>query len=103
MEITDKGQEKVTVLADKKIDITNSQELKEELLELIKEGYTEITIDFNQVESVDSSGLGKLLLIHKRLKEKNGELKVINLNNEYVKKMFSMIHLNKVLDIEGIE
>ena len=102
MEIKNKGENNVTVVADKKIDITNSQDLKKKLLNLIQQGYTELTIDFKQVESVDSSGLGKLLLIHKRLKERNGALKIINLNNEYVKKMFSMIHLNKVLDIEGI-
>ncbi|MGM0502090.1 MAG: STAS domain-containing protein, partial [Bacillota bacterium] len=95
MEIKKEGSNKVTVVANRKIDITNSQDLKEELLNLIQQGYTEITIDFDQVESVDSSGLGKLLLIHKRLKERNGALKIINLNNDYVKKMFSMIHLNK--------
>ncbi|MGM0369673.1 MAG: STAS domain-containing protein [Bacillota bacterium] len=103
MEVKKDNQTQATLVADKKIDITNSQSLKEELLELIEEGYTEIIIDFDKVQSVDSSGLGKLLLIHKRLKERNGKLKIINVNSEYVQKMFSMIHLDKVLDIEGLK
>jgi anti-anti-sigma factor len=103
MEVKKENQTQAKLVADKKIDITNSQSLKEELLELIEEGYTELIIDLNQVQSVDSSGLGKLLLIHKRLKERNGKLKIINVNSEYVQKMFSMIHLDKVLDIEGLK
>lgn len=84
------------------IDITNSQELKDELMVLYRQGIRKVTIDFNNVESIDSSGLGKLLLFQKKLKEKDGELKIINITSSYVKKMFSMIHLYKVMNIEGL-
>lgn len=103
MKIRKKGEGRVVAVPESKIDITNSQEVKEELLGLIKEGYTEITIDFTKVDNVDSSGLGKLLLLHKRLKEEDGKLRIINVTSDYVRKMFSMIHLNKVLEIEGLE
>lgn len=103
MNVDKKSGDKALIIPEGKIDITNSQEIKKKLLDLIESGYIKLTIDFTNVDNVDSSGLGKLLLIHKRLKEKGGQLKVINVTSDYVKKMFSMIHLDKVLEIEGIE
>ncbi len=103
MKIKEESQQKAIAIPEGKIDITNSQEIKERLLELIEEEFTEIVVDFTNVDNVDSSGLGKLLLLHKRLKEKGGKLKIVNVSSDYVRKMFSMIHLNKVLDIEGVE
>ena len=48
------------------IDFSNSQELKDELLELFEQDYKKVVMDFSEVESIDSSGLGKLLLFHKK-------------------------------------
>ncbi len=81
------------------IDFTNSQELKDSLLDLYEDGYTEITVDFSEVDSIDSSGLGKLLLFHKKLKEKDGKLNIQNIESEYISNMFEMIHLHKVIEI----
>jgi len=82
------------------IDFSNSQDLKEELLELFEQNYDKVIMDFGQVESIDSSGLGKLLLFHKKLKEKEGTLVIKNVKSDYIKNMFEMIHLSKVIEIE---
>lgn len=83
-----------------KIDIRNSKDFKNNMLKIYDEGYCKVIIDFEKVESIDSSGLGKLLLFQKKLKERSGELKIINISSEYIKKMFTMIHLDKVINIE---
>ena len=100
MKINRVSDEKVIVNPNKEIDFTNSQELKENLMELYEEGFNEIIIDFEEVESIDSSGLGKLLLFHKKLKEREGSLKIINIESDYIRNMFEMIHLNKVIEID---
>ncbi|MFW6001645.1 MAG: STAS domain-containing protein [Halanaerobium sp.] len=82
------------------IDFSNSQELKDELLELFEQDYKKVILDFSEVESIDSSGLGKLLLFHKKLKEKDGTLVIRNVESDYIKNMFEMIHLKKVIEIE---
>lgn len=82
------------------IDFSNSQDLKDQLLELFEQDYQKVVMDFSEVESIDSSGLGKLLLFHKKLKEKEGTLVIKNVESDYIKKMFEMIHLNKVIEIE---
>lgn len=95
-----KDNDVAVVYPGTRIDITNSNELKDKLLELYNEGYKNIDVDFDNVDGIDSSGLGKLLLFQKKLKERGGRLKVTNIQDENVKNMFSLIHLDKVVEIE---
>jgi anti-sigma B factor antagonist len=88
------------IIPEGRIDITNSQDLKQKMLELYDEDIKHITLDFTNVTTIDSSGLGKLLLFQKKLKERNGGLKIINITSDYVSKMFKMIHLHKAINIE---
>lgn len=94
------NNQKIIVSPVGDIDFSNSQLLKADLLKLLEKGYKEVIIDFGQVKSIDSSGLGKLLLFHKRLKEENGLLVVRNVESDYIKNMFNLIHLSKVIKIE---
>ena len=83
------------------IDFSNSQALKNELLKLCEEDYKKIVMDFSEIKNIDSSALGKLLLFHKKLKEKEGKLIIRNVESDYIKNMFEMIHLNKIIEIEN--
>lgn len=100
MKIEKQGDKKVVVTPEGEIDFTNSEKFKEEVLDLIKEGFEELVINFGKVDSIDSSGLGKLLLFHKELKDKGGKFKIVKVENEYIKKMFDMINLDQIIDIE---
>ncbi len=102
MEQIKNGNGKVTLIPEGRIDVVNSQNLKQELLNLYNDGVKEIVIDFSKITSIDSSGLGKLLLFQKKLKERGGELRIINVTNDYIQNMFKMIHLNKVIKIENM-
>ena len=83
------------------IDLTNAEKLKEKFTELVEEeNIKNIILDFRNVEKIDSSGLGKLLLFHKIIKEAQGKLKIENVNSQYVKKVFNMVNLTETLDIE---
>ncbi|MGM0410197.1 MAG: STAS domain-containing protein [Bacillota bacterium] len=92
---------KVVVRPKENIDFSNSNELKEELLRVYEDGYSQVEIDFTEVDRIDSSGLGKLLLFHKRLKEKKGNLVIKNIESNYIKNMFDMIHLDKIIEIDN--
>ena len=101
MKIEKTGSE-VVVYPEGRIDISNAGDFKDEITSLIDEGSTVINLDFSQVSGIDSSGLGKLLLFQKQLKEKGGELKITNVNSEHIQKIFSLVHLYKVINIEGL-
>lgn len=102
MKVEKKNENEASLIPSDRIDISNLQELKQQLLALYDEGFNYIEMDFSNVTGIDSYGLGKLLLFQKKLKERGGELSINNISNEYVKKMFSMIHLYKVIKIEGM-
>lgn len=91
---------KVVISPLENIDFSNAHKFKEKLLEVFNDDYKMVIIDFAKVESIDSSGLGKLLLFHKKLKENDKTLIIRNIESDYLKKMFDMIHLNKVIKIE---
>lgn len=90
---------KAIVYLEGEIDFTNSQDFKNELLKIYDQNIKDVEIDFGKLESIDSSGLGKILLFNKKLEEINGELKIKNVKSEYIREMFEMIQLNKVIKI----
>ncbi len=98
MRIETEGKMKVAYPKGR-IDIATANEFKENISKLIDGGENNICLDFSDVSGLDSSGLGKLLLFQKRLKENGGKLSIRNVNSEYVKKIFTLVHLNRVIDI----
>lgn len=103
MNVIKEGDSKVILQPEGRIDVVTSQNLKDKLLELYNEGFNFIVIDFSNVTSIDSSGLGKLLLFQKKLKERDGALSIVSVKTEYIKNMFKMIHSDKVIDIQYAE
>ncbi|RMF59924.1 MAG: anti-sigma factor antagonist [Calditrichaeota bacterium] len=64
-----------------RFDSTVSPEFKTEILRLVEnEGAQKILVDLQQVQYVDSSGLGALLFGHRQAKSNAGMLKLVHLN-----------------------
>ncbi|SDL30638.1 STAS domain-containing protein [Halarsenatibacter silvermanii] len=82
------------------LDLTTAGDLKEEFTELVENGQKNIVIDFERVRRIDSSGIGKILLFQKILKEEQGSLKITNINSEYVREVFEMVHLDELVDVQ---
>ena len=89
-----------TVYLGEKVNIANSVALKNVLQDLHSENYKTVNIDFLETKIIDSSCLGKLLMFQKKFKENEGELIITNVTSGYIKKMFALIHLHKVINIE---
>ena len=82
------------------INFANSESLKNALNEVFQDNYKEVIIDFADVENIDSEGLGRLLLFHKKLKDNNGILIIKNIKSNYVRNLFKTINLAQVIKIE---
>ena len=98
MEIKTKENSAIIIL-DEKFDLTNAEEIKKKFLVLIEKDITDITLDFKNVEEIDSAGLGKILLFNKIVKENDGKLIIENANSNYVKNVFNMLNLNEIINI----
>lgn len=78
--------------------VGNRQELKEQVLEQLKNGDRKFVIDFAKTGYIDSSGLGVLVSLSKTIHAKGGELRLSCLN-ENLRTLFELTKLNTLLRI----
>jgi anti-sigma B factor antagonist len=80
------------------VDVANAAQVKESALKLIANGPKCLIVDLNATEYMDSTGLGTLVGLHKRMKEADGEV-VIAVSQPRVKRLFVITGLTKVFRI----
>mgnify|MGYP000939218238 FL=1 len=80
------------------VDIYTSPELKNKIFELIEEKDLNIVINGENLDYIDSTGLGVLMGIYKKMQGKTLDLQIINLKPN-IYKLFDITGLNKVFNI----
>lgn len=93
----------VVTLPEKVAIFMGVEEFKETLINLYDEGYHIIVLDFSNLIMIDTSGLSQLLVFQHRLREREGELRIVNITSNYIREMFETIELFKVIPIEGMK
>ncbi len=81
-----------------RLDVHLSAEIETELNKIIDEGKNKLLLSLKDVEYLSSSGLRVFIATSRKLKEKNGELKLMKLN-ETAKKIFKIVELIDMFDI----
>lgn len=81
------------------VDIYTSPNLKEKLLKSLKEKETDLLIDGEKLDYIDSTGLGVLISILKKVKESKNDVILINLKSN-IRKLFDITGLDKVFIIK---
>ncbi len=81
------------------VDIYTSPELKNKIYEIIEEKNINVLIDGEELDYIDSTGLGVLMGIYKKLQEKNLNIRIINLKPN-IYKLFDITGLNKIFSIQ---
>ncbi len=88
-----------TVLSVKgEVDVYTAPRLRERLVELVSEGARKIVVDLEQVEFLDSTGLGVLVGGLKRLRSNDGDLSLVCTQTRILK-VFEITGLTKVFSI----
>ena len=82
------------------LDVSTADQFKEYLHKLIDEGIRNIRFDLQGLDYIDSTGLGVIIGILKRIKVENKEI-YINSPKDNVKKIFSITGLDKIFNMEG--
>jgi anti-sigma B factor antagonist len=78
--------------------VGNRQELKDEVIGLIDAGSRKFLIDFKDTAYIDSSGLGVLVSLSKKIREKGGEMRLSNLNED-LRTLFELTKLDTLFHI----
>ncbi len=84
------------------IDEARITGLGDELLELIKTENKKIVVNFENVSFMSSAMIGKLIHFSTRCKEEKILIRLCNIN-ENVMKVFTLMNLEKVFDIDADE
>jgi anti-anti-sigma factor len=67
-------------------------------LEELRGGARKFLIDFDETAYIDSSGLGVLVTLSKKIREKGGELRLANLNDD-LRALFELTRLDTLFQI----
>jgi anti-sigma B factor antagonist len=78
--------------------VGNRQELKQQVLEQLEDGDQKFVIDFANTGYIDSSGLGVLVSLSKKIREQGGELRLSSLNDD-LRTLFELTKLDTLFRI----
>jgi len=76
--------------------------LREIVRELLDKGNKKIVLDLDEVQYVDSSGIGELVKTHTTVRNRGGQLRLVNMSKR-VNDLLQMTRLSSVFDIERDE
>ena len=83
----------VVVGVDGQLIVGNRHELKQMVLDAAAKGNTRVLVDFSSTGYIDSSGLGVLVSLSKKLREEGGELRLAGLNED-LRTLFELTKLD---------
>ena len=78
--------------------VGNRNELKEHLQGLLEKGERRFLIDFAQTGYIDSSGLGALVALARKVREEGGDLRLSGLNED-LRALFELTKLDTLFAI----
>lgn len=91
---TDDGEEtKLTI--DGTLDAVTAPELRPTLDALVSEGRKQITIDLSALRLIDSSGVGVLVSLFKRVRAAGGDVRLVGLRDQPLA-IFKLLRLDRV-------
>ncbi len=82
------------------VDLYTAPEFKQQLLEVIARGATQVVVDFTSTTFIDSTTLGVLVGGVKRLRPADGRLSLV-CSNPNIVKIFEITGLDRVFQIYG--
>lgn len=81
------------------MDINSSDEVKKELQDIIDQNIADIEIDCEELSYIDSTGIGVLIGILKKIKKSDKTIVLTN-TKDNIKRLFNITGLDKIFIIE---
>jgi anti-sigma B factor antagonist len=88
----------MVVRVEGQLVVGNRNELKEHLQGLLEKGERRFLIDFAQTGYIDSSGLGALVALARKVREEGGDLRLSGLNED-LRSLFELTKLDTLFAI----
>lgn len=102
LSVTQTGEVRIVEFADSKIlDELAISEIGEELTQIIDnqtESHSKLLLCFRNVEHLSSAALGMLIMLNKKVAQRQGSLKLSDISPQ-IFEVFKITRLNKLFDI----
>ena len=82
------------------LDVYNTKKFKEKSLKIYEKDKKDILFDCSDLEYLDSTGLGSLIFILKKIEKDGHKIVIENLNNSILK-LFKITKLEDMFEIRG--
>jgi anti-sigma B factor antagonist len=92
------GRGPLVIEVDGQLIVGNRQELKQMVLDALEGGDRKFLIDFTKTGYIDSSGLGVLVSLSKKIRDEGGDLRLAGLNED-LKTLFELTKLDTLFAI----
>lgn len=90
--------DRLIVDVDGQLVVGNRQEFKQAILDHVDQGVRVVIIDFTHSAYIDSSGLGALVSLGKRLRDAGGDLRLAGLNDD-LRTLFELTRLDALFPL----
>ena len=97
IQVESQGNSRIVHIAGK-ITFEYCPVLQSRLDSVVDESVREVVIDFKEVPFIDSSGVGEVLRLFKRMKESGGDVVLAN-PNQKLRDLFSMYRFDQFMKI----
>ncbi|MCB2197263.1 MAG: STAS domain-containing protein [Bacteroidetes bacterium] len=81
-----------------KLNVLNAKETESQLIPLVKQQGTTLTLNLNGIKFIDSSGFEMLLSLYKTAKINNATLRLINVTDELTE-LIKLVELDHVFEL----
>lgn len=88
----------LVVAVDGQLIVGNRQELKQKILDALDAGDKRFLVDFSTAGYIDSSGLGVLVSLSKKIRDQGGDLRLAGLNED-LRTLFELTKLDTLFSI----
>jgi anti-sigma B factor antagonist len=93
---TDRGDETVLSI-EGALDAVSAPDIRPTLEALVAEGRKKITVDLSTLRLIDSSGVGAIVALYKRIHARGGKVSVKGLKDQPLA-IFKLLRLDRVFD-----
>lgn len=92
------GLASIEVSPTGKLDIESADDFRRASARMLDSGITQFYVDLENLQYIDSTGLGSLLSLYREAKSRGGAVRIYNVTPP-VESIFTVTHLDKVLEI----
>ena len=92
--------DRLLVNVDGQLVVGNRQAFKQAVLDEVEQGARLVIIDFSRAAYIDSSGLGALVSLGKRLRELGGDVRLAALNDD-LRTLFELTRLDALFPLSA--